>query len=53
MIGFKGLTKQRETEFINFCIENDNVIYVNKTIGSWDIELDVITENNQEFHVHK
>ncbi|HIH22485.1 TPA: hypothetical protein HA238_02045 [Candidatus Micrarchaeota archaeon] len=39
-----------EKEFIEFCTENDNVVYLNKTIGSWDIEVDLIVRNNLELH---
>ncbi len=50
LIGFKSATKERELEFVRYCIENDNVILVNKTIGSWDIEVDVIVRDNTELH---
>ncbi|MEK6978730.1 MAG: Lrp/AsnC family transcriptional regulator [Candidatus Micrarchaeota archaeon] len=50
LIGFRNITKDLEKEFIEFCIENDNVVYLNKTIGSWDLEVDLIVRNNLELH---
>lgn len=50
LIGFRGTTKELEDEFIRFCGECDDVIFLNKTIGSWDIEVDIIVRNNKELH---
>lgn len=50
LIGFRNATKEKEKEFLGFCLENDNVIFLNKTIGSWDIEVDIIVRNNEELH---
>ncbi len=50
LIGFRNITKQKEEQFLRFCIENDGVVFVNKTIGSWDIEVDIIIRNNTELH---
>ncbi|MBI2079589.1 Lrp/AsnC family transcriptional regulator [Candidatus Micrarchaeota archaeon] len=50
LIGFRNVTKENEKEFVAYCTENDDVIFVNKTIGSWDIELDLIVKDNGELH---
>ncbi|MBI5223309.1 Lrp/AsnC family transcriptional regulator [Candidatus Micrarchaeota archaeon] len=50
LISFRGMTHQKETKFLNFCLEQDNVVFLNKTIGSWDLEVDLIVENTQELH---
>jgi Lrp/AsnC family leucine-responsive transcriptional regulator len=50
MLGFRSVTKKKEDEFLAFCLENDNVIFINKTIGSWDMEVDIIVRNNEELH---
>ena len=50
LIGFRSITKEKEKQFLNFCIENDNIIFLNKTIGSWDIELDIVVRDNMELH---
>jgi Lrp/AsnC family leucine-responsive transcriptional regulator len=50
LIGFRSATKQKEQGFLKFCMENDDVIFINKAIGSWDIEVDIIVRNNEELH---
>lgn len=50
MIGFRSATKEDEKKFLRFCMENDAVIFINKTIGSWDMEVDIIVRNNEELH---
>lgn len=50
LIGFRNATKGKEEEFLRFCLENDNVIFLNKTIGSWDMEVDIIVRDNAELH---
>ena len=49
-IGFRGMTKEKEKKFLGYCLENDNVIFLNKCIGSWDIEIDVIVKDTIELH---
>jgi len=50
LIGFRNITKDLENEFMRFCTERDEVIFINKTIGSWDVEVDIIVEDNRELH---
>jgi len=50
LIGFRSITREKEKQFLSYCLANDSVIFVNKTIGSWDIELDIIVRNNAELH---
>jgi len=50
LIGFRSATKGMEQEFLRYCMENDDVIFINKTIGSWDIEVDIIVRDNAELH---
>jgi Lrp/AsnC family leucine-responsive transcriptional regulator len=50
MFGFRGMTADKEKKFLDFCLEHDNVIFLNKTIGSWDIEVDIIVEDVMELH---
>ncbi len=50
LIGFRGQTKEKEAKFLRYCRGKDDVIYINKTIGSWDMELDIIVRNNEELH---
>jgi Lrp/AsnC family leucine-responsive transcriptional regulator len=50
LISLRNATREKEQEFLRFCMENDDVIFLNKTIGSWDIEVDIIVRNNEELH---
>ena len=50
LIGFRSITKEKEKQFLNYCSSHDNIIFLNKTIGSWDIEVDIIVKDNTELH---
>jgi Lrp/AsnC family leucine-responsive transcriptional regulator len=50
LIGFRGMTAGKEKKFLEFCLEHDNVVFLNKTIGSWDIEVDILVEDTAELH---
>ena len=50
LINFRSITPEKEKQFLQFCIENDDLIFLNKTIGSHDIELDIIVRDNVELH---
>lgn len=50
LIGFRGLTQEKEKKFLDFCCQHNNVIFINKTIGNWDIEVDVLVDDVVELH---
>jgi Lrp/AsnC family leucine-responsive transcriptional regulator len=50
LIGFRNITKDDERRFLMYCMAKDDVIFINKVLGSWDIELDIIVRNNEELH---
>ncbi len=50
LINFRGMTHEKEKKFLDFCLEHDNVVFLNKTIGSWDIEVDIIVVDTAELH---
>lgn len=50
LIGFRNITSEIEDKFIKYCSEQDFVVFINKTIGSWDIELDVVVTDIVELH---
>jgi len=50
LIGFRAMTQEKEKKFLDFCLEHNNVVFLNKCIGSWDIEVDIIVENTGELH---
>jgi len=49
-ICFRNATKAMEDEFRRFCLTKDNVIFLNKIMGSWDMEVDIIVRDNAELH---
>jgi len=50
LIGFRSMTREKEKKFLGYCLEHDNVIFINKGIGNWDIEVDVIVKDVIELH---
>jgi len=50
LIGFRNITNEIENEFIRYCGEHDAVVFINKTIGSWDMELDILIRDNRDLH---
>jgi len=50
LIGLRNTTKETENEFLNWLLASESIVYLNKTIGSWDLEVDVIVRNNKELH---
>jgi Lrp/AsnC family leucine-responsive transcriptional regulator len=50
LVGFRGSTPEVEKELLSYCCERNEVVFINKTIGSWDLEVDVIVRNNEELH---
>lgn len=50
LIGFRSMTGDREKKFLEYCSSHDNVVFVNKCFGSWDMEVDIIVEDVVELH---
>lgn len=50
LIGFRSMTQEKEKKFLDFCLEHNNVVFLNKCIGSWDIEVDVLVDDVVELH---
>lgn len=50
LITFRSITREEEKKFLQYCLENDYIVFLNKCIGGWDIELDVIVHNISELH---
>ena len=40
---------KKEKNMLNFCLNNPNIVKFSKTIGAWDIEIDVETSSPTEF----
>lgn len=46
----KNLTKQKEHSFIEYCKEQGNVLYYIKTLGPWELELELEVKNHKELN---
>jgi len=40
---------KKEKKMLNFCLNNPNIVKFSKTIGEWDVEIDVETSSPTEF----
>ncbi|MCF7872200.1 Lrp/AsnC family transcriptional regulator [Candidatus Woesearchaeota archaeon] len=49
-IYFKNLTKKEESRFLEFIKQHPNIIHSLRTIAPWDMELEVIVENYNEYN---
>lgn len=50
LVGFRNMNVEKEKKFLDFCTMHDNVVFVNKGIGSWDMEVDIVAEDVVELH---
>lgn len=50
LIGLRSATKEKEKKFLDYVVSHDAVIFINKCIGSWDIEVDVIVQDTPDLH---
>lgn len=50
IIYFKDINPVKERKFKEFCKQNPNICYYIKTIGEWDVELDIEIENFKKFN---
>ncbi len=47
---FQYFTPSEETEFLDYCKNHPNVVYINRVIGNWDIEVDFDAKNEEELY---
>ncbi|VVB57101.1 HTH-type transcriptional regulator Ptr1 [uncultured archaeon] len=50
LIAFRSATREKERQFLRYCISHDAVVFINKCIGSWDIEVDVLVRDTADLH---
>ncbi len=50
LITLQDADRGEEKRFVEYCLQNYTVVYLNKILGSWDLEIDAIVENNEELH---
>ncbi len=47
---FQYYTPSEEKEFMDYCKNHPNVIYINRVISTWDIEVDFDARNEEELY---
>jgi len=49
LVTLKNLTKEKEKQIQEYCLQHPNIVYLVNTLGPWQLELDVEVENTQHF----
>lgn len=44
-----NIEPERENRMLDFCLNNPNIVKLSKTIGAWDVEIDVETSSPTDF----
>ena len=47
---FQCSSIEDEQKFVRYCMAKSEVVYLVKTMGGWDMEIDVVVRNNGELH---
>ncbi len=50
LLWLKNTTRKREQELLRYCQQHPNSSYLNRVVGSWDLEADFDTKTVQEIH---
>jgi len=48
LMGFRNLSEERETQLIEYCRVNPNIVYIVKALGPWEFEIDLEVENSEK-----
>ena len=49
LIGFRHITEERERSLREYCRTNPNIVYIVKSLGPWEFEIDMEVENAEQF----
>ncbi len=50
LINFKGITREKENEFLGFCRTHPDIINMSKAAGPWDMEFECEVENYRKYN---
>ncbi|MBU1030800.1 MAG: winged helix-turn-helix transcriptional regulator [Nanoarchaeota archaeon] len=50
MLDVQNITPKKESEIMTFFNDTPNIFYVDKTIGRWNLRVEIITKNHEEFY---
>ena len=49
LIGFRNISEERERSLREYCRTNPNIIYIVKSLGPWEFEIDMEVESAEKF----
>ena len=49
LIGFRNITAERERTLKEYCRTNPNIVYIVKSLGPWEFEIDLEVETAEQF----
>ena len=50
LLFMSSMSEQESKRFVNFCLRHPNVVHLMRTIGQWDYELDIETQDVRALH---
>ena len=50
LLWLQFMTKEDEERLIQYCEQHPNIVYINRVLGNWDLEVDFDARNSQEIH---
>ena len=55
LVNFKGITREKEAEFLGFCRSHPDIINISKAAGPWDMEFECEVESYHKYNelMHK
>jgi len=48
-LNLHNIEPEKENKMLDFCLNNPNIVKLSKTIGAWDVEIDVETSSPTDF----
>src|SRR3989338_2070563 len=49
LVGLRNMSAEKEQALIQYCKSNPNIVYIVKTLGPWEFEMDIEVESAQKF----
>ena len=49
LIGFRNISEERERSLGEYCRTNPNIVYIVKSLGPWEFEIDIEVESAEKF----
>jgi DNA-binding Lrp family transcriptional regulator len=50
LLWFQYITPEEEQKIMNYCEQHPNIVFINRVLGNWDLELDFDAKNSKEIH---